>query len=166
MRWIIASHLCTAVGWQQFREAWRKLHTKIGFERYYSFFHYCLLFCRYVMLQKIVRVNRNGGAKAVLGGGTAPLAPPPPPERWHCLVVLKRLTDHTRGNLWIPEVKTFFFWSSPHIPQIILRKVLVFYGCPIFLPQKYGKPTFKHQSVNLMIESFLFAIFVCVLNFQ
>ena len=43
IRLIIASHLCAAVGGQQFRKEWRKIQTRIMFERYYSFFHYCLL---------------------------------------------------------------------------------------------------------------------------
>ena len=34
---IIASHLCKAVGGQQFRKEWRKLQTRIMFECYYSF---------------------------------------------------------------------------------------------------------------------------------
>ena len=41
-------------------------------------------------------------------------------------------TDQTRGNLWIP-----FF--SHHIPQIVLRYILVVYGCPVFRSQKHGK---------------------------
>ena len=35
------------------------------FERYYFFFHYCLLSCRYVMFQKRILSNQNGGAQAV-----------------------------------------------------------------------------------------------------
>ena len=50
-RRIIVSHLCTTVGGQQFRKEWRKLQTKIMFKRYYSFFRYSLLSCRYVMFQ-------------------------------------------------------------------------------------------------------------------
>ena len=46
------SHLCTAGGGQQFRKEWRKFQRKITFERYYSFFRYCLLSYRYVMFQK------------------------------------------------------------------------------------------------------------------
>ena len=49
---IFASHYCTAVGGQQFHKESRKLQTRIMFERYCSIFHYCLLFCRYVMFQK------------------------------------------------------------------------------------------------------------------
>ena len=59
-----------------------------------------------------------------------------------CLGVLKRLTEQTRRNLWISEAKAPFFWSSPHNPQIVLRKILLFYGCPVFLSKKYNKPTF------------------------
>ena len=44
-RWIISSHLCTAVACQQFRKESRKFHARIMFERYYSFVHYCLLSC-------------------------------------------------------------------------------------------------------------------------
>ena len=51
IRRIVALLLYTAVivGGQQFRKQWRKLQTRIVFERYYSFFHYCPLSCRYVM---------------------------------------------------------------------------------------------------------------------
>ena len=48
-------------------------------------------------------------------------------------------SNQTRGNLWISEVKTFFYWCPPHIPQIVLRKILVFYVCRVFLFQKYSK---------------------------
>ena len=44
-------------------------------ERYYSFFYYCLLSCRYVMFQKRVLSKPKWGAQAVVRGGTAPLAP-------------------------------------------------------------------------------------------
>ena len=40
------------VGGQQFRIEWRKLQTRIMLELYYPFFHYCLLYYRYVMFQK------------------------------------------------------------------------------------------------------------------
>ena len=52
IRPIIASHLCTAVGCQQFRKESRKCQRKIMFEHNYSFFHHCLLSCSYVMFQK------------------------------------------------------------------------------------------------------------------
>ena len=48
IRRIITLHLCTAVGGHQSRKEWKKLQTRIMFERYYSFFHCCLLSCRYV----------------------------------------------------------------------------------------------------------------------
>ena len=54
IRRILTSHLCTAVGGQQFQKESQKLLMRIKFERYYSFFHYCLLSCRYVMLKKRV----------------------------------------------------------------------------------------------------------------
>ena len=38
IRRIIASHLCTTVGGQQFRIEWKKFWTIIMFKRYYSFF--------------------------------------------------------------------------------------------------------------------------------
>ena len=47
---------------------------KIVFEHYYSCFHYCLLSCPYVMLQKSISSKQNRGAQAVVRGGTAPLA--------------------------------------------------------------------------------------------
>ena len=51
------------------------------FERYYSFFHYCLLSCRYVVLRKsILSEPKWGGAQAVVKGGTAPLPLPPVPR--------------------------------------------------------------------------------------
>ena len=40
------------------------------FENYYSFFHYCLLSCRYAMIQKsILNEPKWGGAQAVVRGG-------------------------------------------------------------------------------------------------
>ena len=44
------------------------------FERYYSFFHDCLLFCRYVMFQKRILSKPKWGAEAIFGSNTAPLA--------------------------------------------------------------------------------------------
>ena len=41
------------------------------FKRYYFFFHYCLLFCRYVMLQKRILSKPKWGAQAVVRGATA-----------------------------------------------------------------------------------------------
>ena len=45
------------------------------FENYYSFFHYFLLSCRYVMLQNSILSKPKWGAQAVVRGGTAPLGP-------------------------------------------------------------------------------------------
>ena len=60
----IESQFCTAVGGQQFCKKSRKLKTKIIFEHYYSFFHYCLLFCHYVLLEKsILSKPKWGGDK-------------------------------------------------------------------------------------------------------
>ena len=42
------------------------------FENHYSFFHYCLLSCCNVMLQKAFGMNRNGDAIAVVRGGRRP----------------------------------------------------------------------------------------------
>ena len=39
------------------------------FENYYSFFHYCLLSCCYVMLQKSILNEPKWGALAVVRGG-------------------------------------------------------------------------------------------------
>ena len=76
IRWIIASHLCTTVGCQQFHKESRKFQTRIMFVRYYSFFHYCLLSCRYVMFHKhIPSKPKWGGAQAVVRGSTAPGPP-------------------------------------------------------------------------------------------
>ena len=52
MRRNIASDLCTAVGCQQFFKESKERQRRIMFERNYSFFHHCLLYCRCVMLQK------------------------------------------------------------------------------------------------------------------
>ena len=41
------------------------------FEHYYSFFHYCLLCCRYVLQKSILR-NQNGRHKQSLGGHGLP----------------------------------------------------------------------------------------------
>ena len=46
---------------------------KIMFENDYSFFHYCLLSCRYAMLQKsILSESKWGGHKQSLEGEGAP----------------------------------------------------------------------------------------------
>ena len=45
---------------------------RIMFENYYSFFHYCLLSCRYVMLQKSILSESKWGAQAVVGGEQCP----------------------------------------------------------------------------------------------
>ena len=63
---VIASHLCTAVGGQQFRKEWRKLLTRIMSESYYSFFHYCLLSCRYVVFRKRILSEPKWGAQAAV----------------------------------------------------------------------------------------------------
>ena len=57
IRRIIGSHLCTPVGGQQFYKESRKLQARIIFEHYYYFFHYCLLSCRNVMLQKSILIS-------------------------------------------------------------------------------------------------------------
>ena len=48
IRRIIGSHLCAAIGGQQFCKESRKLQTKISFEDHYSIFRYRLLSCCYV----------------------------------------------------------------------------------------------------------------------
>ena len=89
------SHLCTAVGGQQFRKEWRKLQMRIMSELYYSFFHYCPLSCRYMMFQKhVLNKPKWGRHKQSLGGGHCLPCPPPPSERrlwstlWICFVFL------------------------------------------------------------------------------
>ena len=72
IRWIIGSRLCTAVGGQQFCKQSGKLQTRIMFENYYSFVHYCLLSSRYVMLQKSILNEIKWGAQAVVKGGRRP----------------------------------------------------------------------------------------------
>ena len=42
------------------------------FENFYSFFHYCLLSCRYVMLNKSILIESEWGAQAVVRGGRRP----------------------------------------------------------------------------------------------
>ena len=42
------------------------------FENYYSFFHYCVLSCRYVMLQKSILNEPKWGAQAVVRGERRP----------------------------------------------------------------------------------------------
>ena len=65
------SHLCTAVGGQQFRKERRKLQTRIMFELYFPFFHNCLLHYRYVMFHKrfLSKPKWGGGAQGVVGEG-------------------------------------------------------------------------------------------------
>ena len=41
------------------------------FKRNYSFLHHCLLFCRYVMLQKRILSKPKWGAQAPVSDGTA-----------------------------------------------------------------------------------------------
>ena len=49
------------------------------FQRFYYFFHYCLLSFRYVMFQKrILSKAKWGGAQAVAKRGHDPPCPPPP----------------------------------------------------------------------------------------
>ena len=68
-RLIIGSHLCAAVGGQQLCKQSRKLQTRIMFENHYFFVHYCLLSCRYAMLQKsILNEPKLGGTSSRLGG--------------------------------------------------------------------------------------------------
>ena len=45
------------------------------FKRNYSFLHHCLLFCRYVMLQKRILSKPKWGAQAAVRGRGA--RPPP-----------------------------------------------------------------------------------------
>ena len=45
------------------------------FENHYSFFHYCLLSCRYVILHNSILSKTEWGAQADVGRGTAPLGP-------------------------------------------------------------------------------------------
>ena len=69
IRRIIASHFCTAVGGQQFLSQSRKRQTRFIFERYYFFFHYCLLRCHYVMFHKrILSKPKWGENKQSFGG--------------------------------------------------------------------------------------------------
>ena len=77
-------NVCTAVGDQQFCQEWRMLQTRIVFERYYYFFHYCLLSYR-LMFQKCILCKPKWEAQAVVWGERLPLPPPPPPPplRWH-----------------------------------------------------------------------------------
>ena len=52
-------------------------------------------------------------------------------------------------NVWLtkpaevcgPRSEELFFWTSPHIPQIVLRIILVDYGSPVFLFQVHGSLT-------------------------
>ena len=73
---IIESHLCTAVGGQQFYKELKKLQTRIIFEGHYSFFHDCLLSCSYVMAQKSILSKPMLGAQAFVRGGHSPPATP------------------------------------------------------------------------------------------
>ena len=47
------------------------------FDRYYSYFRYCLLSCRYVMFQKRIQSKPKwgGGAQAVVRGEGSPSGP-------------------------------------------------------------------------------------------
>ena len=47
------------------------------FKRNYSFLHHCLLYCRYVMLQKRIMSKPNWGAQVDVRGSTPPPQPPP-----------------------------------------------------------------------------------------
>ena len=63
----------------------------------------------------------------------------------------KKITPQSRWNLWISVVKAFFFWSSPHIPQIVLRRILIFYGCPVFRSHKPNQNVYASQNFTNMI---------------
>ena len=49
---------------------------ELMFELYYSFFHYCLMPCCYVMFQNRSLSKRKRGAQVVVWGVTAPCPPP------------------------------------------------------------------------------------------
>ena len=73
------------VSGQQFCKESIKLQTRIIFERCYSVFHYCLLACRYVMLQKSILSKPKWVEQAVVWGARSPpYPPPPPPSRRDC----------------------------------------------------------------------------------
>ena len=72
IRRIITSLSCTAVVGQQFRQESKKLQTRIIFERYYFFIHYCPLSCRYVMLQKSILSKSKWEARPPCSDGSKP----------------------------------------------------------------------------------------------
>ena len=77
IRRIIASHLCTAVGYQQFRKAWRKYQRRIMFESTviipFTVIVCCLVVTRHS--KNSILSKSKWGAQAVVRGGTASLAP-------------------------------------------------------------------------------------------
>ena len=84
------------------------------FERYYSFFHYCLLSCRDVMFHKRILSKPKWGAQAG-AKGHAPFPPPP-----H----VARALDYAYCNAWaqnLPETPQNAKQLRPYF--ILLRNI-------------------------------------------
>ena len=108
----IVSHLCTAVGGQQFCKEWRKLLTRIMFERYYFF----SIIARCLVLmwcsENVFWVNRNGGHKQSFVGARPPWPPvatalqSPHAPGWIILVIFFRENSNFcdfNGDVWFVQ---------------------------------------------------------------
>ena len=118
IRQIIVSNLYTVVGGQQFRKEWRKLKTRIMLERYYSFFHYCLLSYRYIMFQKRILSKPKWRAQAVVRG-----ARPPWPTRSDGTdqKSSRRAMNTNFWSLVLPEKKPFGLTRKQIEPESTVR---------------------------------------------
>ena len=103
------------VGYQKSCKDWRKFQIRIIFERYYSFFRYCLLSYRYVMLQKSILSKPKWGSEEVSGGtspGPHPVATALPAPRGafrgrappnHCLSPQARIVPQKKVTGQVPR---------------------------------------------------------------
>ena len=114
IRRIIVSHLCTAVGGQQFRKKWKKFQMRIMFELYYSFFHYFLLYCCYVMFQKrfLSKPKWGGGTRSCLGRGHGIPWPPVPTAMVNSVDLL---------YIFIPDLSKPHFFLSLFFHQSLFK---------------------------------------------
>ena len=136
IRRIIASHLCTAVGRQQFREESRKLQKRIMFEHYYFFFHFYLSLCRYVLLQRRILSKPKWGAR-----------PPCPPH-----------SDGTASGTILKRTVQYTTFENERVQKLtVMEKILACFVSPS-LVIRVTLSTFLFEN--------LFAFFVITTHFS
>ena len=102
-----ASHLCTAVGCQQFCKELRKLQTRIISEHYYSFFQYCRLSCRYVINCNcnyifFTKLPWPGDSEGTFRSSSQAATCPPVYHTRRKLHTVPLIAEREAGKLWIP----------------------------------------------------------------